>query len=136
MSAVATDYGALLAEAKPEVVHKDELNRAYLQRLESFLGRNDLTAAEEKLFELLTLLISKYETERYKIDAAPPIEVIRHLIEHHGLKQKDLVPGVFESESVASATLNGDRDLTIKHINRLADKFNLSREVFIDPTKR
>ncbi len=136
MSAVATDYGALLAEAKPEVVHKDELNRAYLERLESFLGRNDLTAAEEKLVELLTLLISKYETERYKIDAAPPIEVIRHLIEHHGLKQKDLVPGVFESESVASATLNGDRDLTIKHINRLADKFNLSREVFIDPTKR
>jgi HTH-type transcriptional regulator/antitoxin HigA len=38
--------------------------------------------------------------------------------------------GVFETASVASAVLNGRRELTKDHIKRLSQKFDVSPELF------
>ena|SRR5688572_1283648 len=127
----AVNYGALLAVEPPEVIHSDEQNRQYLKRLENLITRDDLSPAEEKLIELLTLLVRDYERKRYEIESASGIEVLRHLIDLHNLKQKDLVPSVFESESVASAVLNGSREMTIRHIRRAAQQFDLPSNVFM-----
>lgn len=130
MSAAA-DYATLLADTQPEVVHADEQYRQLLDRLSAYLVRNHLNEAEEKLVELLTFLIHSYEKQRFVTKKAKGVDVLKHLMHVHGLKQKDLVKQVFESESVASAVLRGERDLTLKHIKRLAERFQLSADVFI-----
>jgi antitoxin component HigA of HigAB toxin-antitoxin module len=110
MNAVA-EYGKLLAQEQPEVVHVD----GQYHRLSDLLARlivrgNQLSEAEEKLVELLTVLIHTYEKQRYAgIEKTKGIEVVKYLMEHHGLKNRDLVPSVFETESVASETLRGNR---------------------------
>ena len=133
VSAAASQYGTLLADIRPEVAHADEKYRALLKQLSSLLVRDKLREAEEKLVELLRVLIQEYERERFKnIEKAPAIEVIKHLMEHQGLKQKDLVPVVFETESVASEVLKGIRGLTLKHVKRLSERFQLAPDVFMD----
>jgi HTH-type transcriptional regulator/antitoxin HigA len=127
------DYGTLLANTKPEVAHRDEQYREMLNKLSDVLVRDELNEAEGKLAELLTVLIHEYEKERFKdTEKSPAIEVIKYLMEHQELKQKDLVPVVFETESVASEILNGTRGLTIKHVKRLSHYFKLSADIFID----
>jgi HTH-type transcriptional regulator/antitoxin HigA len=129
----AVDYGKLLELERPEVVHGDEQYRHYLDRLSEMLIQDNLSPAEEKLVELLTLVIKHYENDRFeRTDKSHGVEIVKYLMEHHALKQKDLVPVVFETESVASSTLRGERDLTLKHIKRLAERFNLSADAFID----
>jgi HTH-type transcriptional regulator/antitoxin HigA len=63
-------------------------------------------------------------------DTTPPLEMLRYLMEHRGLRQVDLAP-VFGSRSVASNVLNGKRELSKTHIRRLADFFHVSPEVFL-----
>src|SRR5579863_2803243 len=125
MNAVAMDYGQLLSETKPEVVTGEEQNRAYIQKLEELTSRETVSPAEEKLIALLTLLVEEYESKFYPVPKAGPLDIIRHLMEAHGLRQKDLAE-VFGTESIVSDVLNGKRDLAKEHIRRLSARFHVS----------
>lgn len=129
VSAAAVDYGRLLSDTKPEVIHDEHQNQAYIQMLEQLTGKQSVTPAEEKLIGLLTVLVEDYESRRYSVPAAGPLDIIRHLMEVHGLRQKDLVD-VFGTESIVSDVLNGKRDLTKEHIRRLSQRFGVSPAVF------
>ena len=129
MSAPATSYGELLSETQPEVVRDEEQNQLYIQKLEELTGRERVTDAEEKLIALLTLLVEEYEDKHYAVPQAGPLDIIRHLMEVHGLRQKDLVD-VFGTESIVSDVLNGKRDLAKEHIRRLSARFHVSPAVF------
>jgi len=129
MTSAAVDYGALLAEKKPEVVRGEAQNDLYIKTLEELASRERLTPAEEKLAELLALLIEDFESKHYELGTAGPLDVIRHLMEENGLRQKDLVD-VFGTESIVSAVVNGKRKPTRDHIQRLSAKFKVSPAVF------
>jgi HTH-type transcriptional regulator / antitoxin HigA len=131
MSATATlDYPALLSETKPEVVHDEALNERFISVLRNLDSRWDtLSPDEKKLHELLVLIIQDFEKRTYKIRAATPIEVIEELMAANDLKNKDLV-GIFATESVVSEVLSGKRGLTVEHIKRLSQRFNVSPAVF------
>ena len=90
MSELATDYGALLSETKPEVIHDAARNDAFVARLEELTSKQVVTPAEEKLIELLTVLIENFEAKHYPVQGSGPLDVIRHLMEENHLRQKDL----------------------------------------------
>jgi HTH-type transcriptional regulator/antitoxin HigA len=129
MSAHARDYGALLAEKTPEVIRDEEQSRRYTRMLEKLLAKGELSPAEQKLAELLVLLIEDFESKHYQLPAVTPVEIIRHLMEANELRQKDLTD-VFSTESIASEVLNGKRELNKEHIKRLSRKFGVSPAVF------
>ena len=87
------------------------------------------TPEELRLAELLTLLIEDFEDKHYALPAASPIDIVRHLMDANNLRQVDL-KDVFGSPSVASEVLNGKRDLSRAHINRLSKRFHVSPEIF------
>jgi HTH-type transcriptional regulator/antitoxin HigA len=125
----ALDYGSLLRQARPEVVRDEEQNAEYVRRLEKLTAKKRVTAAERKLIELLTLLVEDFESKHYAVPEVGPLDIVRNLMEAHGLRQKDLVD-VFGTESIVSDVLNGKRELTKEHIRRLNRRFNVSPEVF------
>jgi len=125
----ARDYGALLAEKIPKMIRSQEQNRLYAQMLEQLLHKAELTPAERKLAELLAVLIEDFESKHYELDAANSMDVIRHLMEENGLRQKDLTD-VFGTESIVSEVLNGKRQLTKEHIQRLSQRFGVSPAAF------
>ncbi len=60
----------------------------------------------------------------------PPRELLRFLMEQHGLTQSDL-PEV-GNQSVVSQVLSGKRQLTARHIALLSSRFGVSADAFID----
>jgi HTH-type transcriptional regulator/antitoxin HigA len=129
-AALAMDYPRLLSETQPEVVHDEALNEKFINALRDLDANwNELSTEQRKLHELLVLIIQDFETRTYKIHSATPIEVIEELMAANDLKSKDLI-GIFATESVVSEVLAGKRRLTVDHIRRLSERFNVSPAVF------
>jgi len=127
---VSPEYSALLRKVAPKVIRTEKENEAYTEVLYELDQRAEtLTAAEKELVELLTLLIEDFEEKRYPLPRAKPVEVVRFLMEQHGLLQKDLVD-VFGARSIVSEVLSGKRELNKEQIARLSARFRVSPELF------
>lgn len=81
------------------------------------------------LLDTLSTLIHAYEEEHYPIPASSGADILRFLIEEHGLTQSDL-PEV-GSQGVVSEILNGKRELNVRQIRALAERFGVSTAVFV-----
>lgn len=79
--------------------------------------------------DTLGTLIQAYEAEHYPIPEATGVEVLRFLMDEHGLTQSDL-PEV-GSQGVVSEILNGKRELNVRQVRVLSQKFNVSSAVFV-----
>jgi len=129
MSGAAIDYKSLLAAMEPEVIRTEEKDRAFLAVLEGLAAKEQVSEAERRMIELLILLIEEYESRASPVPQAGPLDIIRHLMDAHGLRQKDLAEE-FGTESIVSDVLNGKRELTKDHIRRLSARFGVSPAVF------
>ena len=123
------EYADLLARALPSVIHSEKENERYLAMLEELDQQGKLSPAEQRLAELLILLIVDFEEKAYALKPAKPIEILSELMEANSLKQKDL-GDVFGTPRIVSEVLNGKRGLTIEHIKKLSRRFNISPELF------
>ena len=81
------------------------------------------------LLDTLGILIQAYEEEHYPIPGCSGVEILRYLMEEFSLSQSDL-PEV-GSQSVVSEVLNGKRELDLRQIRALAERFKVSPAVFI-----
>jgi hypothetical protein len=62
MTAVRSEYAALLSSTLPAVIRSEAENQRYLVLLEELDSKgNKMTAAERRMAELLTLLIEDFE---------------------------------------------------------------------------
>jgi HTH-type transcriptional regulator/antitoxin HigA len=68
--------------------------------------------------ELLSLLVEKFEQERYPVEAPTPIAAIRFRMDQMNLKQVDIAP-LFGGKTRVSEVLHGKRPLTLKMITLL-----------------
>lgn len=81
------------------------------------------------LLDTLATLIHAYEEEHYPIPESTGADILRFLMQEHGLTQSDL-PEV-GSQGVVSEILNGKRELNVRQIRALAERFGVSTAVFI-----
>jgi len=81
------------------------------------------------LLDTLGTLVHAYEEENCPISSATGAEVLHYLMEGHGLTQSQ-VPEV-GSQGVVSEILNGKRELNVRQIRALAERFGVSTAVFI-----
>lgn len=81
------------------------------------------------LMETVGNLIEEYENDHYIQPNSNPIDVLKFLIQENNLNQKDL--NILGSQGVVSEILNGKRELNVRQIKRLAERFNVSPSVFI-----
>lgn len=82
----------------------------------------------EDLLHIVGNLISEYEDQHIEKPKATGIEVLKLLMEQHGLKQKDLKE--LGSSGVVSEILSGKRELNKRHIESLSKRFGCSPAVF------
>jgi len=126
----AKEYAHLLGSALPHVIHTEAENERCTHVLESFLRKKKRSAEEQRLTELLTLLIEDFEEREYPMPRkAGPIDIVRHLMDANGLRQTDVLD-VFGTASVISEVLKGKRELSKTHIVKLSERFHLSPALF------
>jgi len=127
MIAVPEKYA--LEVSSPAPVTSERQHEEYLSVLDKLAGKDNPTSEEEKYAEVLMTLIEAYEEEHHSIPDAPPVEVLRALMDANNLRQKDLVP-IFGSESIVSEVLHKKRGLNKTHIEKLSKRFRVSPAVF------
>ena len=124
-------YGELLAHTAPVVIRNEKEYDRAIQALDTLLDKGkQITPEEERLLDLLSLLVEQYEEEHYDIQDAAPHEVLQHLMEARDLQQKDLVH-LFGSSGRASEAINGVRPISKTQAKALAKFFKVSAELFI-----
>jgi HTH-type transcriptional regulator / antitoxin HigA len=124
------EYAQLLGDALPHVLHTQAENERCTAVLDGILRKQNRTAEENRLAELLTLLIEEFEEKHYLLPRpSGPVDILRHLMDSNSLRQVDLLD-VFGTASVVSEVLKGKRELSKAHIVKLSKRFHLSPALF------
>jgi len=130
MTTVLADPVKMIVRGAPHVIRNDEELEAYTDALFRLTALANPSAAQTDAIELLTLLIERYEETHYPLPKAGAISVVRFLLEHQDLTQRDLIPE-FGSESAVSMFLAGHRKLTLDQLRKLSKRFKLSADVLL-----
>ncbi len=132
---------------------REKLTKKYLERLEHFILKpitsdkeneraaevcdemldsfDSLSKQERYYYEILSGLVSNYESKWVEERAISPRELLSFLMEQNNLTQTDLT-SEFGSSSHASEYLSGKRaDLSLSQIAKLSRRFKLSMGAFI-----
>lgn len=120
------------AAIRPLLAIRDEAG--YERAVEAL---NDLldeigTDEQHSMYDFLDTLgtvIAAYEDEHLHLPASGGAEVLAYLMEEHGLRQSDL-PEV-ASQGVISEILSGRRELNVRQIRALAERFGVSPATFL-----
>ena len=123
-------YGRLLAKTKPRPIRTDAECERMIQELMSLDERENPTPEERELAELMTTLIEQYEDKHFPVKQVPPLEALQALMEHRGLRHKDLA-AIIGNKGAASEILNGNRDISKTQAKKLREFFRVPVDIFI-----
>ncbi len=124
-------YIELLKTFPPRPIGSEEELIATQNVIDSTIDRGTLTPDEQDYLNVLGSLVYEYEQKHESIPDLHGVELLKALLDEFGLRQKDLVP-IFKTESIVSAVLNGQRQLTASHIRKLAEFFHISPAAFFE----
>lgn len=126
-------YQKLIKRFPLRPIRNDVQNMLAAEICDSLTDRiASLSAAEHDYLEVLTDLITKYESKwDAEVTEMSPRELVEYLMEQNGLAQKDLIPEL-GSASRVSEFLNGERRLSIEQAKKLALRFRLNISSLID----
>jgi HTH-type transcriptional regulator / antitoxin HigA len=122
-------YMDLLNEFPPRPIKSEQEFVAIQKVVDVLLDAKQLSTDQKEYLNLLGMIIYEYEEKKIKIPDIYGVDLLNVLIDEWGLKQKELIP-IFKTESIVSAVLNGHRQLTVEHIQKLAEFFHVSPAVF------
>jgi HTH-type transcriptional regulator / antitoxin HigA len=114
-----------------KIIRDEAGYRSVLAEFEAFFENEPEAGSEDgDRFELLGLLLAKYEEDRFPMPKAGPAEAIRFAMDRQGLGQSDLAE-LLGSRSRASEILKGRRGLTLPQIRLLAKAWNIPVQALI-----
>ncbi len=125
-------YGRLLARTVPVAIHTEAECKHAIAEIDSLLrkGSGNLSPEEERLLDLLSILVERYEDETEEYPPSPPHRMLQFLMEQNDLRQADLV-NIFGSSGRVSEVVNGKRAISKAQAKVLSAFFKVSPELFI-----
>jgi len=110
-------------------------DQAHYERMSELLEmlwdatEGDQTNPLWELCELVGELVHEYQNKHHKQPEATGLDALRYLMEEHGLRQSDL-PEI-GSQGVVSEVLAGRRELNLRQVKALGQRFGVSPATFI-----
>ncbi len=124
-------YGRLLARTVPAVIRNEAECERVEEEITKLLRKGDnLTPEEDRLLELLSALVERYEDETEDFPPSPPNRILQFLMKQNDLRQADLAP-IFGSSGRVSEVVNGKRGISKAQAKALGQVFKVSPELFI-----
>lgn len=81
------------------------------------------------LMDILEMRLREYDDAHHPMDDVTGLDMLRFLMDQHGLRQQDLPE--LGSQGVVSEILKGKRELNLRHIEALAQRFKVPSAVFL-----
>src|SRR5215207_8351592 len=104
--------------------------RALLDRLWSSSDPADVARLEAQ-----ARLIAAYEERKWPRQPASIADLIRHLMDQHGLTRADMVP-ILGTPSRVSEILRGKKGLSMAMVQRLRARFRVPADLLLPPPKK
>ena len=118
-------YKELLINYKPKIIRNEEENEKLLAIVEELMHRSNRSIEENEPYELLIILVEKFEQKHYfPGQASTPHSMLLFLREQKNIKQSDLV-GVIGSKRIVSEVVNGKREISKVQAKALGDFFQV-----------
>jgi HTH-type transcriptional regulator/antitoxin HigA len=115
------------------VVDSDaELARA-LKFLDRMMGSDDRAIAAQVAAQ--ARLIADYEETKWPTRAPRTADMIRYLMDQHGLSRADMVP-ILGTMSRVSEVLSGKKQLSMTMVQRLRARFGVPADALLPPVKQ
>lgn len=113
------------------VPHNEKDYNKLVKLLDSLIDEvgNNESHRLSRLMETIGSLIESYESQNYPDIEGDPINALKTLMEEHGLKQSDL-PEI-GSQGVVSEIISGKRQLNVRQLKLLGERFKVSPIVFV-----
>ena len=113
------------------VPHNEKDYNSLVNILDSLIDEvgNNESHLLSSLMETIGSLIEAYESQNYPNMEGDPINTLKTLMEEHGLKQSDL-PEI-GSQGVVSEIISGKRQLNVRQLKLLSERFKVSPVVFV-----
>ena len=119
---------------KIEVIKTESQYKIYLDRIDELWDIAAPESEEEREFEVLCVLVEKYEDEHFPLPSPDPIEAIKFRMDQEGLKPKDLVPYIGHKSTV-SKVLKRQRELTVEMIRNLSIGLKIPAAILLNLAK-
>lgn len=117
--------------SKISIIRDEAGYAAALAEYEAFFENEPQAGSEAgDRFELLGLLLAKYEEDHFPMPKTGAVESIRFAMDRRGLGQSDLAE-LLGSRSRASEILNARRDLTLPQIRLLSKAWGIPVQALI-----
>ena len=81
------------------------------------------------LVDIVADLIDDYESEVHPLPQTNGVDALKFLMEQHKLKQADLCE--IGSQGVVSEILTGKRELNLRQVRALSERFGVSADTFL-----
>jgi HTH-type transcriptional regulator/antitoxin HigA len=111
---------------------RDEAHYARMtEMLQALLGetQGEETHPAMGLVDIVGDLIEDYEAKQHPLPEVTGVQALKFLMEQHGLKQSDL--SEIGSQGVVSEILTGKRELNIRQVRALSERFGVSAATFV-----
>jgi HTH-type transcriptional regulator/antitoxin HigA len=126
------DYQGLLSLHMLRPIH-DKIDYANaIEVLDALAGR-DLNHDQDDYFEALCLFVEAYESAHFPgFPAKKGLSLLKHLLEENSMSAADLARLLGTDRSLGVRILNGERQLTVEHLKKLASRFRVPTDLFLN----
>ena len=124
-------YKDLLSEYQPKLIKTETENEQALVMVEKLMNLTTRTPEQQELYELLIVLVEKFEREFYRSGQKhDPISMLLFLMEQRDLQSSDLVD-IFGSISVVEDVMAGRIEIDRSAAESLGRLFHVDSMLFI-----
>lgn len=125
-------YEELLAETLPVRIETDEEYERIHERFGELFSKSRLTRAEEKLMNLLGVLIREYDQrDPLPRDGCSPQEMLQFLVDQSGQSATELLGPIFGQRSHVYEALTGKRAISGPQAKKLGERFRVNPGLFL-----
>lgn len=127
-------FEELVRVMPPQSIVDDVHYENTLEMIDRLMAAGRLTRGQELYLETLVELVEAFEARQHAIETADlkGLDSLRHLLEASGMDASDLGRLLGVHASMGSKILKGQRALTVGHLRKLATRFKVSPQLFMD----
>jgi antitoxin component HigA of HigAB toxin-antitoxin module len=124
-------YRELCGLLMPRKIHDEAELEAVQEIIDALAVLPRRTADQEDYLETLAELVEAYEEQSIKFTRRSGLETLKFLLAENDLTASDLSCLLGTDISLGYRILDGERNLTTRHIKKLAQHFHVGPEVFL-----
>ena len=127
-------FDELVRVMPPQAIKDNVQYENTAEVIDRLMAQGKLTKGQSLYLETLVQLVQAYKAQHHAIDTSDltGLNSLKHLLRENGMKGPDLARLLGVHASVGAKILRGERALTVDHIRKLAARFKVSPQLFLE----